>query len=51
MMLHLYLAVEVHDDAIGCALDAGAVLAGYQLQPQARVRLDRSGHLFCLLQG
>ncbi len=50
-MLHLFMAVQDLDDAVAWALDAGATLVDYQLQPQVRVRLDPTGHPFCLFPG
>jgi catechol 2,3-dioxygenase-like lactoylglutathione lyase family enzyme len=46
--VHLDIAVEDLDTAVGWAAEAGAVVAGYQPQEDVRVMLDPAGHPFCL---
>jgi catechol 2,3-dioxygenase-like lactoylglutathione lyase family enzyme len=48
MMLHLDFQVDDLEAACTAALEAGAVLAEYQPQPDVRVFLDPAGHPFCL---
>jgi predicted enzyme related to lactoylglutathione lyase len=48
MMVHLDLAVDDLDQAVGHAVDAGAELARFQPQDDVRVMLDPAGHPFCL---
>jgi catechol 2,3-dioxygenase-like lactoylglutathione lyase family enzyme len=48
MMLHLDLEVDDLDDATRYAVEAGAVVAEHQPQPDVRVMLDPAGHPFCL---
>ncbi len=48
MQLHLDIAVEDLEAAVGWARDAGATVADYQPQEHVRVMLDPAGHPFCL---
>ena len=48
MMMHLDIEVDDLDAACAVALEAGAVLAEFQPQPDVRVFLDPAGHPFCL---
>lgn len=48
MLQHLDFAVADLDAAVGHALAAGAREAEHQPQPDVRVMLDPSGHVFCL---
>jgi catechol-2,3-dioxygenase len=48
MMLHLDVAVDELDDAVGDAVRLGATVAPYQPQDDVRVLLDPEGHPFCL---
>ena len=45
---HLDIAVTDLAAAVAWAVEAGAVLAGYQPQEHVRVMLDPAGHPFCL---
>jgi catechol 2,3-dioxygenase-like lactoylglutathione lyase family enzyme len=47
-MLHLDIRVDDLETAGAHAVEAGAVLADYQPQPNVRVYLDPAGHPFCL---
>ncbi len=47
-MLHLDIQVDDLEAAGAHAVEAGAVLAGYQPQDTVRVYLDPAGHPFCL---
>lgn len=51
MMLHLDIEVDDLDAASAHAVAAGAVVAGFQPQPDVRVHLDPAGHPFCLWRG
>ena len=46
--VHLDIAVDDLDAAVGWAVDAGATLAQTQPQDDVRVLLDPDGHPFCL---
>jgi catechol 2,3-dioxygenase-like lactoylglutathione lyase family enzyme len=46
--VHLDIAVEDLEAAAAWAVEAGAVVAGYQPQDDVRVMLDPAGHPFCL---
>ena len=48
MMLHLDIFVDELEDAVACAIEAGATVAEYQPQEGVRVMLDPHGHPFCL---
>jgi catechol 2,3-dioxygenase-like lactoylglutathione lyase family enzyme len=50
MMLHIDFDVSDLADACDHALRAGARLAEFQPQPDARVFLDPDGHPFCFAQ-
>ena len=51
MMLHLDIKVDDLDAAGAHAVAAGAVVAEYQPQDDARVHLDPAGYPFCLYLG
>jgi catechol 2,3-dioxygenase-like lactoylglutathione lyase family enzyme len=46
--VHLDIAGEDLEAAAAWAVEAGAVVAGYQPQDDVRVMLDPAGHPFCL---
>ncbi len=48
-MLHLDIQVDDLEAAGAHAVEASAVLAGYQPQDDVRVYLDPAGHPFCLI--
>jgi len=48
-MLHLDIQVDDLEAAGARAVEAGAVLAGYQPHDNVRVYLDPAGHPFCLI--
>jgi len=48
-MLHLDIQVDDVEAAGAYAVEAGAVLAGYQPHDNMRVYLDPAGHPFCLI--
>ena len=48
MMIHLDVAVDELDDAVGGAVALGAQVAAFQPNDDVRVLLDPEGHPFCL---
>lgn len=50
MMMHLDFEVDDLDEAVGHAVELGAVPADVQPQDDVRVMLDPAGHPFCLYQ-
>lgn len=49
MMSHLDIAVDDLETGVAWAVEVGAVLAGFQPEPDFRVLLDPAGHPFCLV--
>ena len=48
MQIHLDIEVDDVEQAVAYAIEAGAVQAEFQPQPNVRVMLDPAGHPFCL---
>jgi catechol 2,3-dioxygenase-like lactoylglutathione lyase family enzyme len=51
MMMHLDIATDDLDAAVGLALELGAHLSEHQPREHVRVLLDPVGHPFCLFHG